>query len=87
MRGVFLADVGRTAANAATTSLVVALAKGIQERMPSWSLTHATETANVWASLVIGGTFALLKRDPQLVGDAWFGDSFEVTVLELLRDA
>lgn len=87
LRGVFFSGVGRTAANEATTSLVVALAKGIQERKPSWPLTHATEIANMWASLVFGGTSALLERAPQLVGEAWFADSLERAVLALLRDS
>jgi len=85
-RGVYLAGAGRTVANEATRSFVVALAKGIQARQPSWPLAHATEIANMWTSLVFGGTNAMLERDAGLVAEAWFGESLERAVLAVLRE-
>jgi AcrR family transcriptional regulator len=83
---VFLSGSGLAIMNAATASVVATLGKRIRASKPRWPEARVTEVANMWTTMVLGTTTAMLERRPELVAEPWFGEALEQAVIALLHD-
>ena len=86
LRSVFVSGNGQNIMSDAVASIVAALAQRIQASKPHWPNAHVVEVANMWTTLVFGATSAMLELRPELIAEAWFGESLERAVIALLKE-
>lgn len=86
LRSVFLTSNGQVVANEATNLVVAKLCQRIHVSEPSWAPARVVQIANMWATILVGSTTAMMERAPELVAEPWFGEALERALIALLED-
>jgi len=84
LHSAWLSAAGLAVTNAAAASVVATLEHRIRAGRPRWTEARVREVANMWTTMVLGTTTAMLERQPELVAEPWFAESLEQAVIALL---